>query len=359
MKKALIWPTILFLHAFVCGNLWAQPPLPLPQNPVKDAISNQAEEIVLQMSAEQRNDLLCSVASYPDDVLDAVFCACRYAPLLVKLERHPTDESFNRAASYLYTTYPDLFKTLQQNPLAAQVTGLFAEKHPVETYQIIDQCRRNNNLLPSGLNSSGAAAVPIAQGGLSAQQPIQVESQSLDSASESIDELSESVDEYNETMDDFNSNFEDYNENLSDLNTNIDEVQESADEAEEAVKSGEVESKAEEYASSISSSNGLEAFSSSVSEDGGAASFGVDVDSFGIGGFGYGRDVSLSGSGMAWNSNQLSAKQLQSQMTMGNQRMNVGFGAQQQSFGRMGGLNRGGAGGRGGGSPGGRRIGPP
>ncbi len=374
----------LFLFVFLMSALslnhqaFAQPapPASAGQPVLDEQLIEQAENILLQVTDQDRRELLGSLAAYPDDVLDAVFSASRYTPLLLIKQAHPDDQNFNSAAAYIYGEYPELFQTLTENPLATQVTGLYAEKDPAGTYQIIDEYRKNQNLVPTdlrpqqymsthGKDHSAKASPP------SLPQPqVKVESESVEKMSQSAGELSQTVNEYTEQLDDLNQNIEDYNKNISELNDNIDEVQNSANEAQEALESGEVAKDARKYSAGAQ----LGAMGAPQQGASSAMPFGAVSKSGSGGGFGFGRQKSMGSSGMAWNSNQLPINRLQKQMSLGNKRLGSGFGMKQQRFmkmgggpsiggpGKMGGGKVGPSVGRGPGGPGGpgpRRPGPP
>ncbi len=316
-----------------------QPP-GLPAKPsLPQAPSSTGEDLLTGLTAEMRNDLLSSLAAYPDDVLGTVFQAAQYAPLLKALKAHPTDRDFNSAASYLYNQQPELLEILRENPLSTQVVGLYAKRNPEETWKIIDQYRRDENLLPDTGSRRIAATHSVASGSGSADTSHSAASGSTpEDLTVSVDtaSLESSMDDLSSSVDDLSSSVDDYTAELDELNTNIDEAEEEAEELQ--AKADEIESLASDERTGFRV--GSTAASTSLGK--GASPFGgLGGGSGGPSAFGFGRSGQSRNSPQAFSSKSMNSRSFQSQMNRGNKRSRSGLGRSESGLSKAG--SRGGA----------------
>ncbi len=356
---------------------FAQPSFPKLQKPDGlPEIPDAAKEKALELTAGLRDELLCSLASYPDDVLSAMFVAAQHPDYLVKMEAHPSDTQFNSAASYLYNKYPDALEVLRSNPLTTALIGAHAKENPEATWLAIDNCRREQSLVPANANSTpidpnqaaalGQAISSMAtnsQGAGNAGNALG-SSGSLPTANanvnvEGLDELSSSIDNYADSVNSLSESLDDTNEELGAFNKNVDETQEEAEEVKEEYQSWKSEaqeakekytgreSEVEERISKFESVTGGD----SSSDSGGASEI--------FSALGFGRTGQATGSPMAWNSSSLPTAQLTQQMNKANLGAMGSFKRSEKQFGAGGGGLGGMPGGIGGSRSGGGRPGGP
>lgn len=190
----------------------------------------------LAIPLHRRNELLCSISHYPNEVIVQILHASQHPDYLLSGEIHPIDESFNNAMKELQQ-YPSLLTSMQNHPAAVAVVGRAALADIGSVWETINQCRglpgqpgeaETQNTMVNLQNHETQKIVyyPAPRPEINYHQIVRPYTGNAEEIRQEINEIENELAQANE-------NFEDYNENIDDFNENVDEMQQGVQKAEE------------------------------------------------------------------------------------------------------------------------------